>query len=310
MNYVEYKKMSPSQKFDYFMNTRISTNRTPKYWVNWQNVIQNTTEQMKIALNTLNYLVKADNIKEKARILFTRQINLVKLIPILIASRDNNIDVLQLNKNGKLSTYNVDFENPKVENINKYISFMDECGLLDFLQNYINTSLIDYVYGVQTGLDSNGRKNRSGIQNEEILEFNLSNLIDINENIEYKTQATAKYIKKRWGIIVPENLSGKNVKGGRRYDGAVYNKKNDKITIIETNFYSGGGSKLKSVSGEFSDMYSRNLSNSKKINFVWISDGKGWDTAKNPLREAFDVIPNIFNLNMVQNGFLNEVVNS
>ena len=55
-------------------------------------------------------------------------------------------------------------------------------------------------------------------------------------------------------------------------------------------------------------MYSKELLNSENINFVWISDGKGWDTAKNPLLKAFNVIPNIFNLTMVQDGFLKAIV--
>lgn len=307
MNYEEYISECPENKFNYFMRTRTMTNRTPKYWVNWQNVINKTTEEMKISLNTLNYLIGAKDIKNKAKLLFQEQINLVKLIPILIASRDENIDVLQFSKNGKFNTYNIDFLHPKVEEIDKYISFMDKSGLLDFLQNYLTSSLIDYVYGVQTGLDSNGRKNRSGTQNEDILENHLSQLIKNNPNLEYKTQAIANYIKYNWGIVVPEELE-KNAKGGRRYDGAVYNKQTNKVTIIETNFYSGGGSKLKSVCGEFSNMYAKELSQSSNVNFVWISDGKGWDTAKNPLLEAFNVIPNIFNLMMIQDGFLKKVV--
>ncbi len=307
MNYQEYISETPEAKFNYFMQTRTMTNRTPKYWVNWKNVIHKTSEEMKIGLNTLNYLIGANDIKKKAKLLFTQQIDLIKLIPILIASRDENIDVLQFSKNGKLNTYNIDFLHPQITEIDKYVSFMDESGLLDFLQNYLTVSLLDYVYGVQTGLDSNGRKNRSGTQNEDILEFNLSHLVKANPNLTYKTQAVASYIKDNWGVIVPEELE-KDAKGGRRYDGAVYNKQTSKVTIIETNFYSGGGSKLKAVCGEFSNMYAKELSLVNNVNFVWISDGRGWDTAKNPMLEAFHIIPNIFNLVMVQNGFLKAVI--
>lgn len=306
MNYKDYMHADIDDKFNYFMSTLTLTNHTPSYWVNWQNVIKNTPEEMKIALHTMDYLIGTKDIKQKAEILFTQQIYLVKLIPILLASRNKIIDVLHINNdNGKFYTETIDFSHPQKEKIPLYISFMDETGLLDFLQNYLKKSLVDYVFGVDTGLDSNGRKNRSGTQNEDILEMNLRHLV-ANTSLVYKTQATAKYIWENWHIRVPEDKH-KTSKGGRRYDGAVYNPKTNVVTVIETNFFSGGGSKLKAVAGEFSNLY-QILLTSQQVKFVWISDGHGWESAKNPLHEAFGIIPNIFNLYMVQQGFLKNIV--
>jgi type II restriction enzyme len=307
MNYEDYVTMQLDDKFNYFMETRFPTNRTPQYWVNWDKVKSNIGAY-EIMLNTMNYLVGKNNIEEKAFQLLTQQPQLVATIPILIACRDNSLDVLNYDDNFNMHVEKLDFEHPQ-DDISLYVKFMQDTGLLDFLKSHVTKSLVDYVFGVEVGLDSNGRKNRSGTENENILERNLIKLVEHNPHCEYKTQATANWIQKHWEITVPEALDRKR-KGGRRYDGAVLNRQTNKIIIIETNFYGGGGSKLKAVAGEFSEMYGQFLSQDTNINFVWISDGPGWDTARNPMREAFDVIPNIINLNMVNNGYLSTIVNS
>ncbi|MSD83787.1 restriction endonuclease [Lactobacillus curvatus] len=307
MNFETYLGLSNKEKFNYFMETRFPTNRTPAYWVNWNNVLNNSREY-EISLNTLEYLVGKDNIQEEARLLFTEQPNLLKVVPILLATRDLDINVLAFDEVTKqMYTYNVDFSKPDVNDMDDYLDFMTETGLFNFLSNYVNKSLVDYVYGVQVGLDSNGRKNRGGAENENILENNLKLLTKNNSNLRYKVQATGKWIKKNWDITVPEVLE-KNAKGGRRYDGAVLNIEQNSVTIIETNFYNGGGSKLKAVAGEFSSIYQTSLKGAQNIKFVWISDGPGWDTAQNPMREAFDVIPTIINLEMVKEGMLAEII--
>lgn len=307
MKLQEYLSMDNEAKFQYFMDTRFKTNRTPAYWVNWDNVISNMQEH-ELNLNTLNYLVGKVNIRKHAEKLFKNQPQLLKSIPILLASRDLEMDVLAFDDLGKMYSYDINFKSPNLERLEDYLNFIEETGLFNFLQKNLKQSLVDYVFGVQTGLDSNGRKNRSGTQNEDILERNLAHLLDSNKKLQYKTQATANYISENWGIVVPEALE-EGKKGGRRYDGAVYNPDTNMVTVIETNFYGGGGSKLKAVSGEFSDIYRNSLETAPNVNFVWISDGPGWNTAKNPMREAFDAIPTIINLSMVQDGVLDEIVN-
>ncbi|CAI2554912.1 Type-2 restriction enzyme DpnII [Apilactobacillus kunkeei] len=305
MRYEEYISMNLDDKFKYFMETRFPTNRTPSYWVNWDKVKENIS-QYEIMLNTMNYLVGKDDIENRATELLNKQPDLIKVIPLLMACRDDNLNVLKYDEQFNMSNESLDFNKPNGD-IDKYIEFMKESGLLSFLSTHVTRSLVDYAYGVEVGLDSNGRKNRSGTENENILERNLKLLINHNPTCEYMTQATADSIKSKWDVVVPEALeSGR--KGGRRYDGAVFNKKTGKLTVIETNFYGGGGSKLKAVAGEFSEMYGHFLRTAENVDFAWISDGPGWDTAKNPMREAFDVIPNIINLNMVSEGYLSDIV--
>ncbi|WEV51605.1 type II restriction endonuclease [Lactobacillus sp. ESL0731] len=306
MNYAEYINLSNEEKFNYFMSTIFPTNRTPKYWVNWDKVRKNIQEY-ELSLNTLNYLVGKDNIMDEAKMLFQAQPQLLRAIPVLLASRDAELTVLELADDGAMNHYDVNFDKPDISKIDIYLKFMEETGLLEFLQKDLNQSLVDYVYGVETGLDSNARKNRGGTQNEIILERNLKSLCNSNPNLEYKTQATRNVMKKDWSIDVPELLpEGK--KGGRRYDGAILNRKTNKTYIVETNFYGSGGSKLKSVAGEFSNMYIESLKGRQDIDFIWITDGPGWKTARNPLSEAFNAIPKIFNLNMIKNDFLSDAV--
>lgn len=305
MNYQEYMNLDSEKKFNYFMNSRFPTNRTPKYWVNWKKVLNNSLNY-ELMLNTMNYLVGKKDIKEKARELFKSQPNLISTIPVLLACRDKTINVLDYSNNNKLSFYNLNFDTP-TNDIDLYVKFMEDSGLLDFLKNNVTKSLVDYVFGVEVGLDSNARKNRGGTINETILENNLNLVIKHNPHCDYMLQATRNKIKEKWNIDVPEALDSLH-KGGRRYDGVLYNSKNKNIIIIETNFYGGGGSKLKSVSGEFIDMYNNYLKNADNINFIWLSDGPGWDTAKNPMRDAFKTIPNIINLDMVNKGFITEIL--
>lgn len=306
MNYKDYISMDLDDKFEYFMKTRFPTNRTPSYWVNWDKVKTNVSSY-ELMLTTMSYLVGKNDIEDKTKELFKDQPNLIKTIPILLACRDNQIDVLNYDDSFNMNAENIDFEHPSTD-IEKYVDFMKKTGLLEFLSKYASKSLVDYVFGVEVGLDSNGRKNRSGTENEDILERNLELVVKHNPACEYMVQATANSILKEWNVEVPEALNEGST-GGRRYDGAIFDKENQKLVIIETNFYGGGGSKLKAVAGEFSEMYGQFLSKSDNIDFVWISDGPGWDTAKNPMREAFDVIPNIINLSMVNDGFLSQIIN-
>lgn len=306
MKYSDYMLLSNSEKLNLFMNTLFETNRIPTYWTNWDNVFRNIKEH-EINLNTLNYLVHKDDIEYEAKKLFLSQPNLLKTIPILIAAREEIFNLLSFD-NGHLNYSILNFKNPDVSKIDEYVSFMKESGLLDFLKNGLNVSLVDYVYGVQVGLDSNGRKNRSGKQNEKILEYNLNELKMHNKDLDIGTQLTAESIKKLWNVSVPD-AKDDEARGGRRYDGVVYNKETKKVTLIETNFYVSDGSKLKAVAGEFSNLYTFLKQNApENVNFVWISDGPGWRKEKNPMKEAFNIIPNIINLSMIENKYLDEIV--
>jgi type II restriction enzyme len=158
-------------------------------------------------------------------------------------------------------------------------------------------SLKDYSYGVEVGLDTNGRKNRGGTIMEDLVEVILKSVYNLTDN-EIISQSNSSVVKQKWGITLPVD------KSERRPDFVIY--KNEKLFWIETNFYSGGGSKLKSTCGEYKKLY--DFCNDNNVQMIWITDGFGWTTTKDPLRETFNHTDYIFNLNMIKDGILNEIL--
>ncbi|MDU3712904.1 MAG: DpnII family type II restriction endonuclease, partial [Streptococcus mitis] len=77
---------------------------------------------------------------------------------------------------------------------------------------------------------------------------------------------------------------------------------------IETNYYGGSGSKLKAVAGEFTKLNQFIKELKDDIEFIWVTDGQGWKTTHLPLSEAFEHIQNVFNLNMLKNNFMRELL--
>lgn len=298
MKYNEYMGSAPEEKLKYFLSTLSITNRTPEYYVNWEKV-NGGVKKHALALNTLNYLIGLNNLYEEAIQLFTQQPNLLEAVPVLFASRDVHLDVMEVDEDESIFFYNLDFKNVDTTNIQKYVDFMQKSGLLDFLKHSANRSLVDYAYGVEVGLDSNGRKNRSGKVMEDLLEGQLRAVADFY-GYQTMTQATAHRMRQEWQVEVPVD------KSERKFDGALFDSYKRRLFLFETNYYGGGGSKLKSVAGEFKSLYNHIIQNSEGIEFVWVTDGQGWKTTAKPLSEAFAVIPNIFNINQLHHGYLRE----
>ncbi|WP_299510055.1 type II restriction endonuclease [uncultured Rummeliibacillus sp.] len=301
MKFEEYANLSPDKRLAYFMDTLSVTNRTPEYYVNWEKV-NRETKKYELELNTLNYLIGKENIYQETLNLFTKQPDLIKALPSLIASRDKILDVLSIDENDSMSFYQLDFKDIDINNIKSYVDFAEQSGLLNFLENEANRSLVDYVYGVEAGLDSNGRKNRSGTTMEGILERNVAKVAN-KLSLEHHPQATAKWILSNWGIHVPVD------KSERRFDDAVFDPNTNRLWLIETNYYGGGGSKLKAVAGEFTTLNEFVSNSADDVTFVWVTDGQGWHTAHLPLEEAFGHISYVFNLNMLSENYLFELFN-
>ena len=299
MNLKNYLIKTPQERLTIFLESLSITNRTPEYYVNWEKV-NRETKKYELELNTLNYLIGKDDIYIEALDLFTKQPNLLKAIPSLIASREKVLDILIIDKNDKMSFDSLDFSEIDINRIKDYVDFIEQSGLLEFLEKKANRSLVDYVYGVEAGLDSNARKNRSGTTMEGIIERHVSKIAQ-EQNLEWKAQATAQFIKEKWGITVPVD------KSERRFDVAVYSREKHKVWLIETNYYGGGGSKLKAVAGEFTELSQFVVTSDDDVEFVWVTDGQGWKTAHLPLAEAFSHITNVFNLEMLREGFLSEL---
>ncbi|KUK49928.1 MAG: type II site-specific deoxyribonuclease [Parcubacteria bacterium 33_209] len=260
--------------FNKLINTFKSSIKTWDYFVNWEKVFS-SKEELEIILNKLNYLLGKEDLKKEFKRLYDSNPDIVKALPILLAVREKEIELFD-NKTKKSEFFNFS----KLDNnFEKYYKFLENTGLVKLFQKDGIKNLVDYVIGVEVGLDSNGRKNRGGKIMEKVVESFIKDFSKKN-NLEYLSQVTPSMIKKNWGVNIKINKSERN------FDFAIYNKNNGKIKIIETNFYNGGGSKLKAVCGEFKNLHKEIVK--QGVDFIWITDGNGWKTAKKPLEEVYN----------------------
>lgn len=279
--------------FDHLVSTFRSSIKTWDYFVNWNKVFTNSAN-FEIALNKLNYLLGKDDLQGEFYRLYESNPDIAKALPVLLAVRENNLEVY--NKTSKeLESYDFSGEGGDV---NKYFEFLDKSGLIKLFQRDGIKNLVDYVIGVEVGLDSNGRKNRGGTLMEEIVGLFLEDFCKQN-NLKYIPQASPSKIKLKWNFDIVVD------KSERSFDFAIYNPQSNKIKLFETNFYNSGGSKLKAVCGEFRSLYDE--LKRQNIEFIWITDGLGWHTAKRPLEETYNHNDYIFNLFMLEDGALNEL---
>ena len=286
--------------FDYLVANLKPSNMLWSYFVNWNKVLKNT-KQIELALNTLNYLVGKKDFDKEFVYLLKQSPSVAKVIPALVVRDGSNKKKFQILvdfKNKKLTYEDYDFtkENLTDTDIEKYLTFVKESGLKDLLVGKEIKNLVDYMIGVEAGLDSNGRKNRSGHSMEDIVEVFIEDLCKKN-GFSFLKEANAQKIKQELGYDVPVD------KSSRRYDFVIDNKK--ELFIIETNFYGGGGSKLKSTAGEYRNLFDV-LNGQHK--FFWITDGLGWKTTTRPLRETFNHTDYVFNLTMLENGILDFLI--
>lgn len=279
--------------FDHLVSTFRSSIKTWDYFVNWNKVFANSAN-FEIALNKLNYLLGKDDLRGEFYRLYESNPDIAKALPVLLAIRENNLEIY--NKTSKeLESYNFSGEGGDV---NKYFEFLDKSGLIKLFQRDGIKNLVDYVIGVEVGLDSNGRKNRGGTLMEEIVGLFLEDFCKQN-SLKYIPHASPSKIKLKWNFDIVVD------KSERSFDFAIYNPQSNKIKLFETNFYNGGGSKLKAVCGEFRSLYDE--LKRQNIEFIWITDGLGWHTAKRPLEETYNHNNYVFNLSMLEDGALNEL---
>jgi hypothetical protein len=282
-----------NKDFNNLTATFKSSIKTWDYFVNWKKVFSNSSD-LEISLNKLNYLLGKENLEEEFNHLYRSNTDIIKALPVLLAVRENKLEVFD--KTTK-DTELFDFSG-KERNESKYFEFLLKSGLARLFQKDGIKNLVDYVMGVEVGLDSNGRKNRGGILMEEIVGTFIIEFCKKN-GYEYMSQARSTNIKIKWGIDVKVD------KSERSFDFAIYNPVNKKIKLFEANFYNGGGSKLKAVCGEFKSLYSE--LKAQDIDFIWITDGLGWHSAKRPLEETYIHNEYVFNLAMLESGVLSDL---
>lgn len=287
------------EHFDKFMSTlNLKGILQYDYFVNWAKVLGNI-EPIEKELNLLNTAVGKENIESVLSDIFESYPNTIKAIPFLLAIREKSVDILI----DKISYVHKNFNFRQSEfsdsDINSLVDFVMQSGLGELIKSKQIKSLPDYCTGVEVGLDSNGRKNRGGTQMEQLVESFVAIFCHEN-NLEYLAQANAKKIKDTW------NINLKVDKSSRIIDFVIYQKQEQKLFFIEVNFYSGGGSKLKSTATEYIEM-SRFWKN-QDVEFIWVTDGKGWSNTQNPLKDYFERGNLLINIDMLQNGYLEKII--
>lgn len=264
------------------------------YYADFEKVRKNI-DKIKVELNILNSLIGSTDIENEFEALITKYPKTLKCIPLLIAVREKEIYAIDCD--GEF-TYNFKKTNYSIE---QYKIFMRKTGLFDLLQNHIIHSLVDYATGVETGLDSNGRKNRGGHLMENLVENYILKAGFVKGETYFKEMELSK-ITEKWGIDL-SNISNSG-KTEKRFDFVI--KTDNMIYGIETNFYTGGGSKLNETARSYKQL-AQEANTIDGFTFVWFTDGKGWTNARHNLEETFDVMENIYSIDDLENGVINEL---
>ena len=261
------------------------------YYIDFPKIHKNV-DAIKVELNILNALVGSQNIEQEFDALIAKYPETLKCIPILLAVRAN--EIYALDEDGEFN-YRFDKMNYSVE---QYKVFMRKTGLFDLIANHIISNLVDYATGVETGLDSNGRKNRGGHLMENLVEGYIQKAGFVKGENYFKEMNLSE-IESKWNIDL--SAISNQGKAEKRFDFVIKTANN--IYGIETNFYGGGGSKL----NETARSYKTLALEAKTIDgfkFAWFTDGKGWNSARNNLEETFDVLDDVYNIKDLESGVI------
>ncbi|MGN0007859.1 MAG: type II restriction endonuclease [Alistipes sp.] len=264
------------------------------YYIDFGKVFVNV-EAIKVELNILNSLIGSHNIEADFKRLLIDYPAVLRCIPLLLAKRATEIAAMDAD-----GAFVYDFAKQNLS-VEQYGIFMRKTGLFDLLESHIISNLVDYVTGVEVGLDSNGRKNRGGHLMENLVEKYLQQAGFVKDSTYFK-EMYIRNIKKRWGIDL--SAVSNNGKAEKRFDFVV---KTDKMIYgIETNFYSSGGSKLNETARSYKTIATETATMSD-FTFVWFTDGKGWESARHNLEETFEVLPHIYNIDDMEHGIMTKI---
>jgi type II restriction enzyme len=261
------------------------------FYVDFNKVYQNV-KSIKVELNILNSLISSKDIEKDFMLIIQKYPETLKCIPILLAVRQN--EIYAIDKDGEY-LYSFSKSNYSLE---QYSVFMRKTGLFDLLENHIINNLYDYVTGIETGLNSNGRKNRGGHLMENLVE----EYIKKSSVEEYYKEMHISQIEKKWNIDLSKISNQGKVE--KRFDFVV--KTATTIYGIETNFYSSSRSKLNETARSYKTL-AQEANSIMGFEFVWFTDGYGWTNAKNNLEETFDVMEHIYNINDMKNGIMDKI---
>jgi type II restriction enzyme len=284
-----------SRNFSEWLLTFIDSIADYKYYIDFETIYKNA-EKYKVELNILNSLIGSRSIENEFENIVKKYPETLKCIPILLAVRQS--EILVLDDESNKFEYNLKKMN---YDVSQYSIFMKETGLFNLLQNHLVNNLYDYVLGVECDLNSNARKNRGGHLMEDVVEKYIQKS-GFKKNETYFKEIYLQEIEEKWKLDM-SFISNQN-QAIKRFDFVV---KTDRcIYGIETNFYAAGGSKLNETARSYK-MLSEESDKVVGFEFVWFTDGMGWISARNNLRETFDKMDNIYNIADMKNGIMNKI---
>lgn len=263
-----------NKDFNLFMSQLQETNQTLDFFCDFDKISANVAE-VEMSLNTLNYLIGKDDLAKGVAEIWQRDPKVFEVLGILIAVRDEGKKPV-VDKDG-----NVVLLKSYFESCMKVVEFLQGTGLADIFQSRRIKNLVDYVFGIEAGLDTNARKNRSG----HIMENTVAKILKDN-GVSFRQEVYSSEFPQLSVLGADE----------KRFD--FYIKTPAKKYLIEVNFYSGGGSKLNEVARAYTELAPK-VNSVKGFEFVWITDGVGWKSARNKLEEAYNTIPSVYNLTSI-----------
>lgn len=262
-----------------------------EYYIDFEKVHRNV-DSVKVELNILNALIGSNNIEAEFIQIIQKYPETLKCIPLLLAVRAN--EIYTIDGDGEF-LYDFKEMNYSAE---QYTIFMRKTGLFELMEKHIIHSLIDYATGVETGLDSNGRKNRGGHLMEDLVESFIVKAGYIKGQNYFKEMYIHE-ITEKWGIDL--SAISNQGKAEKRFDFVI--KTDNMIYGIETNFYASGGSKLNETARSYKQI-AQEVDTIDGFTFIWFTDGKGWQSAKRNLEETFDVLDTVYSIDDLEKGIL------
>ena len=284
------------RNFDEWLDTMTDSVASWTYYTDFEKVYENVND-IKIPLCLLNSLIGSKNIKKDFLKLYNDYPEVLRAVPIIIAKRLKDIVVVKDPEKDFYFDFRKHDYSPE-----EYSLFMEKTGIYDLLEHHLVASLLDYVTGVEVGMDTNGRKNRTGHSMEAIVQQYLEQEGYVMGETMFK-EIYQNEIEERFNV----DLSAITNEGTtqKRFDYVV--KSDRTLYLIEVNFYATGGSKLNETARSYK-MITEETKNIPNVEFMWFTDGKGWHKAKNNLRETFEILPNLYNINDLSNGILKSIV--
>lgn len=279
-----------------FQETLMVSNKTFSYFVDWPKVKENI-QRYDYKINILNYLIGSTNVQAKLKEILGKNPEVLPVIPLIIAVRDSEINVIEdpIKPTETMKQFNFDRKDKLSEKeIEKIASFCEKSGILKLFSDFKIKNLRDFLLGVETGLDTNARKNRSGTAMESL----INPILDKIKGVKIIKQKAFKYLEEKEKIKIPRKLSN------RKFDYVIINK--NKYFNMEVNYYDGQGSKPQEIVDSYINR--RNELTNEGWGFIWLTDGVGWRGGTNQITNAFNDMEYVLNIEFARKGILEGIV--